>query len=152
MTPVNQGISVSLPDGNIIASTYTATLPMPPEMPKGANVAHIFHALKHSSLISVGQLCNHGCDAHFDANTVTINHKGKTMLTCKRSHDTIGKLWILDPYTPKLEPDKEEVTGFINAALNQYTVANMIALYHASIFSPVLSIWCYAIDAGRFTT
>jgi hypothetical protein len=79
---------------------------MPPEMPKGANVAHIFPALKHSSLLSVGQLCDHGCDAHFDANKVTINHKGKTMLIGKRSHATIGKLWIFDPYKPKLEPKK----------------------------------------------
>jgi hypothetical protein len=112
---------------------------MPPEMPKGANVAHIFPALKHSSLLSVGKLCDHGCDAHFDATTVTINHNEKTMLTGKRSHDTIGKLCILDPYTPKLKPDKEQVTGFINAALNQDTVANRIAFYHASMFSPVLS-------------
>jgi hypothetical protein len=121
-------------------------------MQEGANVAHIFHALKHSSILSVGQLCDHGCDAHFDANTVTINHNGKTMVTGKRSHDTIGKLWILDPYTQKLEPDKEQVTGFINAALNQCTVANRIAFYHASMFSPVISTWCDAIDAGRFTT
>jgi hypothetical protein len=78
---------------------------MPPEMPKGANIAHIFPALKHSSLLSVGQLCHHGCEAHFDATTVTINHNEKTMLTGKRSHNTIGKIWILDPYTPKLEPN-----------------------------------------------
>jgi hypothetical protein len=89
---------------------------------------------------------------HFDANTVTINHKGKTMLTGKRSHNTISKLWILDPYTPKNEPDKEPVTGYIDDALNQDTVANRIAFYHTSMFSPVLSTWCDAIDAGRFTT
>jgi hypothetical protein len=137
--PTQQGISVSPPDGTIITSTHTTTLPMPPEMPKGANVAPIFTALKYSSLLSAGQLCDHGCEAHFDATTVTINHNGKTMLTGKRSHKTIGKLWILDPYTPNLEPHIEPVTGYINAALNQDTVANMIAFYHASLFSPVLS-------------
>jgi hypothetical protein len=143
--PTQQGISV-------ITSTHTTTLPMPPEMPKGANVAHIFPALKNSSLLSVGQLCDHGCEVHFDANTVTIKHKGETMLTGKRSHNTIGKLWILDPYTPKLEQIIEPVTEYINAALNKDTVANRIAFYHASMLSPVLSTWCDAIDAGRFTT
>jgi hypothetical protein len=118
-TPIQQNISVSLPDGTIITSTHTTTLPMPPEMSKGYNFTHIFPALKHSSLLSVRQICYHSCNTHFDATTVTINHNWKTMLTGKRSHNTIGKLCILDPYTPKLEPDKEQVTGFINAALNQ---------------------------------
>jgi hypothetical protein len=32
------------------------------------------------------------------------------------------------------------------------TVANRIAFYHASLFSPSLSTWCHAIDAGHFPT
>jgi hypothetical protein len=32
------------------------------------------------------------------------------------------------------------------------TVANRIDFYHASLFSPSLSTWCQAIDAGHFTT
>jgi hypothetical protein len=32
------------------------------------------------------------------------------------------------------------------------TVANRIAFYHASLFSPSLSTWCHAIDAGQFPT
>jgi hypothetical protein len=32
------------------------------------------------------------------------------------------------------------------------TIADRIAFYHACCFSPALSTWCAAIDAGRFTT
>jgi hypothetical protein len=95
-TPVTPGITVSPPDGTTMTTTYKAILPMPTEMPpetsKSATLAHIFPAIKHSLLLSVGQLCDHGCEAHFDANKVMIRHNGKTMLTRKRSHGTIGKL------------------------------------------------------------
>jgi hypothetical protein len=96
VTPTTQGITVILPDGTTTTTTYKAILPIPPEMPpemqKGATLAHIFPAIKHSLLLSIRQLCDHGCEAHFDANKVMIRHNGKTMLTRKRSHGTIGKL------------------------------------------------------------
>jgi hypothetical protein len=47
---------------------------------------------------------------------------------------------------------KRKLHGFVNAALNQGTIENIIAFYHVSLFFPVLSTWCDAIDAGRFTT
>ena len=43
--------------------------------------------------------------------------------------------------------------GFTCCAINpSSTVAQRIAYYHACCFSPALSTWCTAIDAGRFTT
>jgi hypothetical protein len=86
-----------------MASTHTAILPMPPEMPKGTTISQILPALKYGSLLSVGQLCYHGCEAHFDAHKFTIRQNGKKMLTEKCSLGTIGKLWILDPYLSPLE-------------------------------------------------
>jgi hypothetical protein len=133
---------------------HTFLLSMPPEMPHSAALAHIFPSLKDSSLLSIGQLCDHGCDAYFEATKVTISHKGKLMLTGKRSPGTIGKLWIFDPYLPPLEPtrsppadNKEVVNGYVNSALNHDTIANRIAFYHASLFYPVLSTCCDSIDA-----
>jgi hypothetical protein len=73
-------------------------------MPKGNTIAHIFPALRNSSLLSVGQLWDRGREAHFDANKVTIGHQGKIMLTGKHSKGTLGKLWIFDPYLPPPEP------------------------------------------------
>jgi hypothetical protein len=52
-----------------------------PSLPPAARVAHLFPALKGQSLLSVGQLCDAGCDAHFTATTVTIDHQGTTVLT-----------------------------------------------------------------------
>jgi hypothetical protein len=126
-------------------------------MPKGATISHIFPALRNRSLLSVGQLCDHRCEEHFDTNKVTISHRGKTMLTGKRSKGTLGKLRILNPYSPPPAPAapppaKGKIHRFVNVALNQDTKENRIAFYHTSLFSPVLSTWCDTIDVGRFTT
>jgi hypothetical protein len=103
--PTQQGISVSLPDGTIITSTHTTTLPMPPEMPKGGNVAHIapslYIAISSQSDSYVITVVKHTLTPTQSQSTTTK----KTMLTGKRSHNTISKLWILDPYTSKLEPN-----------------------------------------------
>jgi hypothetical protein len=138
-TPITQGITVSLSDGTTMTTTYTAILPIP----------HIFPAIKHSSLLSVRQLCDHGCKAHFDANKVMIRQNGKRMLTGKSSPGTICKLWTLDPYLPTLEQqEKETVNGYVNAALKHDNISNRIFFYHASLFSSVLSTWCDALYAG----
>jgi hypothetical protein len=121
-------------------------------MTKVETIAHICPALKYSSLLSIGQLCNHGCDAHFDANKVMIRNNAKTMLTGKRSLGAIDKIWILDLYLPPLEQrEKETVNGYVNAALNHNNITNIIAFYHASLFYPVLSTWCDATVEGRLT-
>jgi hypothetical protein len=48
------------------------------------------------------------------------------------------------------------ITGSVNAmfhtTLAHDTIATRISFYHASLFSPALSTWCHAIDAGHFTT
>ena len=41
MQPIDHGISVSLPDGQIITSTHTATLNLP-AIPPAAREAHVF--------------------------------------------------------------------------------------------------------------
>jgi hypothetical protein len=57
--PTTDGIAVSLPDGAHIKSTHTGTLPVP-GLPVSACRAHIFPSLKSHSLLSIGQLCDHG--------------------------------------------------------------------------------------------
>jgi hypothetical protein len=40
----------------------------------------------------------------------------------------------------------------INAILPANLVADLVAYYHAALFSPVMSTWCAAIDAGHLAT
>jgi hypothetical protein len=106
----------------------------------------------------LGQLCDHGCKSVFTNDCVTITLNDIVLLTGTRSTPT-GGLWTLDPIAPTVtlavEPSSP-ITGSVNAmfhtTLAHDTIANCIAFYHASLFSPSLSTWCQAIDAGYFTT
>jgi hypothetical protein len=71
-------LSITLPDGTIIEYTHTSMLVLP-GLPPSADKAYLFpHHFKHS-LISVGHLCDHGCEVLFVAPSVTVT-KGGTSL------------------------------------------------------------------------
>jgi hypothetical protein len=151
------GIAVSLPDDAHIKSTHTGTFPVP-GLPLSAFRAHIFPSLKSHSLLSIGQLCDHGCKAIFTHNGGIITLDGLVLLTGTRSNATNG-LWNLDPLDPPTTPltaPSSPITGSVNVmfhtTLAHDTIANRIAFYHASLFSPSLSTLCQAIDDGHFPT
>jgi hypothetical protein len=161
----NPGISVTLPDGSNIISSHTASIHLP-NLPTIACHAHIFPLLTSGSLISIGQLCDHGCTATFTSKAVTITRNGAPIIQGTRSATT--KLWSIDiSKTHQSEPTivptaianaqsqnipQHPPTSFANTVSPTSTIADRIAFYHASMFSPALSTWCAAIDAGRTTT
>jgi hypothetical protein len=118
----------------------------------------VFPPLQSHSLLSIGQLCDHGCKAVFTNECVTVTRNDLLLLAGTRSTSTNG-IWTLDPLakttTPTVEPSGP-ITGSVNAmfhtTLAHDTVPNRIAFYHAILFSPSLSTWCQAIDAGHFKT
>ena len=55
------GPSVALPDGSVIKASKAGTLPLRSLSAKAKEV-QIFKGLKNASLISIGQLCDDGCD------------------------------------------------------------------------------------------
>ena len=69
--PAKYPISVHLPNGKIIKNTHECYLPIP-QLPKEAVLARIFPELSSASLLSIGQLCDAGCNAKLDANTIDI--------------------------------------------------------------------------------
>ena len=129
-------------------STHTANLHLP-NLPTTASEAHIFPTLASGSLISIGQLCDHGCTAHFSATDVTIHYHDKIVLRGTRSLHT--KLWTLQmPNTPLTLPPV--IPDSANALVHNPTIAARIEFYHSALFSPALTTWCTALDAGHFTT
>ena len=155
--PAAPDISVLLPNGQTITSSHTATLALHPSLPLSATTAHIFPALSSGSLLSVGLLCDHGCTADFHKDVVTITLAGEPILQGFRSPTT--QLWTVDltPATPlPVLPSAPTLPSFLqaNALLpsTSATIANRVAFFHASLFSPTLSTWCAAIDAGHFST
>ena len=149
------GIHVELPNGASLHSSHTATLQLHPSLPPAACESHIFPDFAHSSLLSIGQLCDNGCIATFDATTVSIAYQGTTIITGTRCPTT--RLWNVDLQALQshfvADPvDRPLPFHSCNAVNPHTTIADRIAFYHACCFSPVLSTWCKAIDEGRFTT
>ena len=72
------GINVNLPNGEKIQSTHTCLLDLP-QLPLAARKAHIFPGLASNALLSIGMLCDNGCDAIFTSTNVTIRHGNSTI-------------------------------------------------------------------------
>jgi hypothetical protein len=155
LKPTTTSIAVSLPDGAHIRINHTGTLPIP-GLPLSACRAHDVPSFQSHSLLSIGQLCNHGCKAFFTNDCITITRDDLILLTGTKSSSTNG-LWTLDSLeltaTSSVAPS-DTITGSVNVmfytTLAHDTIANRIAFYHASLFSPSLSTWCHTIDAGHF--
>lgn len=71
--PVAPGLAVTLPSGATITSTHTATLDLP-SLPLATWQCHLFPDLTSGSLISVDQLCDHGCTARFTGCRLCRHH------------------------------------------------------------------------------
>jgi hypothetical protein len=134
-----------------MTSTHVAELPLP-SLPLAARTCHLFPQLKSGSLLSIGKLCDHGCEAIFTAKAVLVTRDGTTILQGTRS-GPYGQWHVTLPTTssPPQEMPPCPVAQAITPAPG-HLLSDRIAFYHAALFSPVLSTWCDAIDAGHFTT
>ena len=157
-TPVSQGIDVLLPSGQKIRSSHTAEISLP-GLPPTAIQCHIFPDLIARSLLSIGQLCDHGCEATFSATTVTILHDNIPIITGFRC--PLTKLWTINLEQQQTSPhittmqksiDNHSFTNPHIALAASTTVAEQVAFMHATLCSPVISTWCNAIDKGYFPT
>ena len=108
-------------------ATHAAELGIP-RLPRDARKAHIFPQLASSSLLSIGQLCDHGCSAYFDKSKLYILYNGRIIMQCTRNHT---RLWIIDA--------PQDTTHSLNLIVDAPTIAERIKFYNASLFSPTLS-------------
>ena len=127
LTPTSSGIHVMLPNNETMQATHTATLNIP-HLPIAARQAHIFPALASGSLLSIGQLCDHGCSAYFDNKKLYILHNGRIIMQGTRDKT---KLWTID--------NPPSTTHSLNSIIDAPTIAERIKFYTASLFSPTLS-------------
>jgi hypothetical protein len=72
--PAMQPLTVLMPDGHSLTSTHIGELALP-QLPAAARLCHIFPHLNMWSLLSVGQLCDHGCTALFTKHQLYIHQK-----------------------------------------------------------------------------
>lgn len=146
-TPLN----ITLPDGDIIQSTHLGNLNLP-GLPDAATTAHIVPGLAHSSLISIKQLCDHGCHVIFTNKDCKVYRKAELVLIGKRHPET--GLWIVptngDPIQTK--PTHSFPSHSAHNAWQTTSKAKLIQFLHQCAFSPPPSTWIRAINNNQFHT
>ena len=59
-------IQVLLPNGTVMESTHEGLYPGLDDLPEKARLVHVFPKLTSGALMSVPQLCDHGCTVVFN--------------------------------------------------------------------------------------
>ena len=135
--PTPNRIDVALPNGGLMSSTETTNLNIPGSTTQGQK-AHIFNELQSGNLLSVGQLCDDGYEVKFTKEQVNFCKNNKTCFTGKRNEE--NGMWMTKfPHQANIIPPYKPL-------------GDAIKFMHAACFSPCLSTWCKAIDAGFFSS
>lgn len=156
--PAIHPITIHNPNGTIMHSTHIAELNVP-TLPLAARKAHIVPALHSLPLLSIGQLCDAGCQITLDADRMQVKHNDNIALTGLRNSES--RLWHVDlaptcPTTSDAGPtttDQHVPTADQHClgAIGSATPADLVAFAHASLFSPALPTLAKAIDKGFLT-
>ena len=146
LTPHLDQITVSLPNGNTIRSTSSGHLHfhnLPHSIP-----AYIFpDDILHTSLLSVSEFCNVGCDATFTATSFYLTYMDMPVLQGTKPPE--NKLWSVD--IPTSAAHDSTSTPVCNAS-HLSTDTSFVSFVHASLGSPVLSTFLNAIRLGYLAT
>ena len=111
-------------------------------MATSANESHHFPNL-HTSLVSVGQLCDNGCEAIFTKDKAIITKANDIILEAPRNPNT--GLWH---YQPSNHPMHHQC----NFIQDQHTNLSLVEYYHATAGYPVPATWLKAITKGHYMT
>ena len=109
ISTTNPYIDVLIPNGIIMKSICTSKLPIP-QLPLGATWEHGFQHLASGSLLSVGQLCDHGYSAIFDKHQVRIYKSAQVAILPRAPSILAGyrneqhKLWSVRLNPPTHHP------------------------------------------------
>jgi hypothetical protein len=148
--PTPNGLTITLPNGELIRSTHTALLPFH-DLPIEARRAHLFPALQNKALILIGQICDSGFVATLNAKSIHITHPAHDTISGTRDHRT--GMWTLDVPPQTTNSTAPTIHPMANNVYSITTQAEMINYLHRACFSPVISTWIKAIkDAGYFAT
>jgi hypothetical protein len=110
---------------------------------------HIVPELATHTLLSIGQLCDAGCDVAFTAEEVTIKYKGNTVLS---GYHTCHFLWHFSMPSNLPSPKKVSPTEHASmTAIGSAMPAQLVAFAPATMFSPALSTLGLALNKGYLT-
>ena len=141
-----------MPNGEIIKSTHTALLNHQ-YLPFQARQAHIFPVLK-KALLSIGTICEHGCEATFNNKSVHIKNKQSKRTIMRGTIDARTNLYMLslthqnNLMTKSKTPDKY----FAGSAYECKSKNTLVDYHHTSCWRPTHSGWVKAITKNFFTS
>ena len=144
--------SIPNPNKHVIKNTHETFVPIP-GLPESARLARIFPQLTSASLLSITQLCDAGCQAIFDKDTIKIIKDGKTLLTGYRNF--VNNLWEITLGSQKTPPPQLPNTKHNYSLYNVFKMSGLSSIInylHGACFFPVKSTWLAAILRGAFTT
>ena len=130
-------------------STHIGELPFP-NLPAAARTVHLFPKMGRA-LLAIPLLCDHGCQAIFEADwfLVKIKATGRTILTGRRDKET--RLWLVD--LEKSAPTvAQPITLKANSSLARETIPERLAFLHVALGYPVPATFENAIEQGHYTT
>ena len=142
LTTVTDGPSVTLPNMSTITASKQGFLPLPNTISSKGSKTHVFKDITNASLISIGQLCDDGCQATFDKQKMSVSKNGEKIMSGIRN--TSDGLWDI-----KLPPAASNQS--INAIIRKDKSKTELASYlHACAGSPPISSFLRAIKKGNF--
>eukprot|EP00957_Ditylum_brightwellii_P074764 5681994-Ditylum_brightwellii.AAC.1 len=93
--PDKNGISVTLPDGNHIKSTYKCDLPCD-QLPSEVRKVCMFPQLRSGNLINIGKFCDHSYKAVFLEDTVGITNLTMNDVVLTGHQKVVhGNMWMI---------------------------------------------------------
>ena len=131
--PTDRPIDVTVSNGNTMASTHDGAFPLPPSLPPDAGKVSLFPKMS-VPLVSVGQLCDHGCTAKFDRHQVLIEHNNQVIMRGKRNPS--NGLWHLN-----IDQTHNNPCPSANFVMSNKTANDTIRFYHACAGYPFISTW-----------
>jgi hypothetical protein len=155
------GPTVHLADDSTIKATKIGTLPLSNELSDKAKSTCVFDNLK-TPLLSLGQLCDDGCEIHLDSEKLTAFKNNKLILNGTRNEQ--DGLWDVPiPQPPNLSDDdgwtlvkpkrkpKSPIHQKANIIIRKDKPKLELAQWlHASCGSPSHSTFIKAIEKGNF--
>jgi hypothetical protein len=150
----NPSVSIIVPNRQIMTSQQsTANLPLP-NLPPSDNISHGFPSLASGSLLSAGKICDHNCTAIFTGRSVKMLRTADVQIKTAKPPLISGARNA--PHQPLYDvrlplPVHHSINLLTHESANAVNLPHLrdrIAFYHATMFSPIISTWTDAINAG----
>jgi len=148
------GPTVYLPNGATLNATSQAHLPCSNKLSQAATLTHIFPGLQTTSLISLGQLCDHNCKIVLDKNNVFVIKNGEIIITGHRNRsDGLWDIPVSQHNAIKNSTLSTTKSQKMNVILTKDKTKHELVNYlHACCFSPTKRTFLQAIKKGNFIT